>query len=764
MKLLLLCRKLYACALCAVISVSAFGQQSLWNADANTKWYTGDSKSYTISSAADLAGFAKLVNDGTYSFSGDTIRLGADIDLSAHMWVPVGKGDSTFKGCFDGGGYKIKGLKINGDNYSVIGFFSSIVANYRDNIVLKNITLSSENDSELYVGNMPQTPAYRIGALAGFVEVNNRGKILIEKCVNEISISGRESLSYASLGGLIGFISSDTKNCIDIVGCINRGDLTGSTQFSSFYIGGLIGSCDFVYDSYEDDMRVMIDNCHNYGVVAGVGTGGSYIGGLIGFNRSASLYRCSNQGEVTNSRISAISCTGGLIGNYDGGNGTYISNCYNSGDITGGGESSSRTGGLVGAAGGSFSEIRSISNCYNSGNIFSASGYFTSVYSTIGGLIGLSIIEISDCFVAVSSIGGIGDVYAVGNRISSMALDENYMYVGDISTNNKIINNGISWTGLMTFAPVNTWDSKVWIIDPTSRYLPKLNANDPDIPNPKYNEINDVSTGFSRIRNYNFFDKVYLGEIYENTIGINIVLEKDVFYLDTISKGRYLITLDCEENEKYTKGMFLFNNLDPEDGVSENYYTDNDVIYGSLAPVNAVRVGDALYIINNMEVKDISMLGELSKAGVVKKIDLKKTNNFIYSFLKHETGEDELKDAVSIESEAGGLVHIDDVTTKAKILPRAIPSVRFALFFIEPSAGNTTGNELTADEEVNVYASQGVLTIQSAAAENVMIYSVNGTMLMQVQKGVGEATYNVNLPKGVYIVKGSTGWVRKVIF
>lgn len=55
---------------------------------ASTEWYTGDGDEYTISSAADLAGLAQLVNGGT-SFQKKTIKLGENIDLEGKEWTPI---------------------------------------------------------------------------------------------------------------------------------------------------------------------------------------------------------------------------------------------------------------------------------------------------------------------------------------------------------------------------------------------------------------------------------------------------------------------------------------------------------------------------------------------------------------------------------------------------------------------------------------------------------------------------------------------------
>ena len=89
----------------------ATDETSTWDGSAvETDWYTNaeaDTTSYTISTAAQLAGLAKLVNEGPengspVNFSGKTVKLGADIDLAGKEWTPIGKSGATFNGTFDG--------------------------------------------------------------------------------------------------------------------------------------------------------------------------------------------------------------------------------------------------------------------------------------------------------------------------------------------------------------------------------------------------------------------------------------------------------------------------------------------------------------------------------------------------------------------------------------------------------------------------------------------------------------------------------------
>jgi len=67
-------------------------------------------------------------------------------------------------------------------------------------------------------------------------------------------------------------------------------------------------------------------------------------------------------------------------------------------------------------------------------------------------------------------------------------------------------------------------------------------------------------------------------------------------------------------------------------------------------------------------------------------------------------------------------------------------------------------------EETFAYLSAGTLYIQSPVAETVSIYSTSGVLLYNYQKPAGKATFPVNQLNGVVlIVKGSSGWVKKVI-
>jgi len=69
-----------------------------------------------------------------------------------------------------------------------------------------------------------------------------------------------------------------------------------------------------------------------------------------------------------------------------------------------------------------------------------------------------------------------------------------------------------------------------------------------------------------------------------------------------------------------------------------------------------------------------------------------------------------------------------------------------------------------AEAQVIVNLTGGNLLVNSQAAETVEIYSVSGELLHATQKVAGESNIPVaNLPAGVYIIKGGSGWAKKVV-
>ena len=103
---------------------------------------------FVLNNYTDLKAFANELNVNGKSFSGKTVKLGANIDLGNTEWTPIGQtgGNGTttwFQGTFDGDYHTIKNLAISasawdeGANYAA-GLFGFIDA---DGATIKNLTI-----------------------------------------------------------------------------------------------------------------------------------------------------------------------------------------------------------------------------------------------------------------------------------------------------------------------------------------------------------------------------------------------------------------------------------------------------------------------------------------------------------------------------------------------------------------------------------------------------------------------------------------------
>ena len=279
----------------ALVAFTGLQAQTIWDGTADTSWYNETSTEFEISTAEQLAGLAKLVNNGN-DFSYKTVRLTADIVLndtsdwgnwessaSANTWTPIGNWPNLFGGTFDGQGYTVSGIYINSENdhQGLFGYNEGTIKNIG---VTKSYIKGNDN----------------VGGVCGN---NSYGKI--SDCYNSGTVSNTGNGS-SDVGGVCGvnyegFISN----------CYNSGTITGTGNGSSD-VGGVCG-----YNIGS------IYNCYNSGTISG----SSGVGGVCGYN-NYDISNCYNSGEV-----SGNSCVGGICGTNN--DDSSVSNCYNSGTVNG---------------------------------------------------------------------------------------------------------------------------------------------------------------------------------------------------------------------------------------------------------------------------------------------------------------------------------------------------------------------------------------------------------------------------------------------
>ncbi|MBE6544051.1 MAG: hypothetical protein E7675_06585, partial [Ruminococcaceae bacterium] len=135
---------------------------SIWDGAVDTSWYSEDKSEFELSSAAALAGLARLVNEGV-TFEGKVLNLTTDVDWSSKPWTVIGKSEeNAFMGTFNGGHNTIVGAELTfGEQNTVaceyVGIFGYI----------KNARINSLGISECRVNGVNTTLSY-IGGLVGY--------------------------------------------------------------------------------------------------------------------------------------------------------------------------------------------------------------------------------------------------------------------------------------------------------------------------------------------------------------------------------------------------------------------------------------------------------------------------------------------------------------------------------------------------------------------------------------------------------------------
>ncbi len=229
----------------------------------DTEWYSSEKTSFLISTPAQLAGFASLVNSGT-TFSGKSVYLDSDIDLGYYEWIPIGNSVNAFAGTFSGEGYSVYGLKINA-SAAYVGLFGDSTGK----ITNLNIT-----NATVYSGDNYNYVSIACGYSSGEI--------------SDISVSGYIDAKISSyIAGIVGFTSAVIKNCRNNAEIVADG-----------YVGGIAG-----FSSNN------ILNCTNNGSIVGKA---SYVGGIVG-NVESSAER-TFKGLTNSGSVSGKSYVGGVIG------------------------------------------------------------------------------------------------------------------------------------------------------------------------------------------------------------------------------------------------------------------------------------------------------------------------------------------------------------------------------------------------------------------------------------------------------------------
>ena len=227
--------------------------------DADISWYKDADNEFTLTNAAELFGLAQLVNGGT-NFANKTVKLGEDIDLIGYIWTPIGIGNYSFKGVFDGGNHKITSMNVHAAGTSYAGLFGYVLGG-----TVKNLRVEG---SVKYTGG---TFGY-VGGIVGCCDSSGK----VTNCLSKVMIAAQGNYY---VGGVVGNLITGTINL-----CWNEGTVTGGSDST----GGIVGK----------NSKGTVTNCANFGEVKGSSTAG----GIVGRGAVANSY---NLGDVTGAEGSA---------------------------------------------------------------------------------------------------------------------------------------------------------------------------------------------------------------------------------------------------------------------------------------------------------------------------------------------------------------------------------------------------------------------------------------------------------------------------
>lgn len=316
-------------------------------------------------------------------------------NATSEQSVPIGNSSTKFSGTFDGKNHTISNLKTSGQYSGLFG--------YVNGATIQNLTVNVANNAGAtsaggLVGAVNGTTTIRnctvngtisgthqVGGFVGFAQGVYQDNTLvlpcnltIEGCTNNATVTTTSQASdnnRTSAGGFVGYVNAGAtvtiKSYTDENGqtkkSTNNGKISTTSSADNKGVGGFVGY------SYG---KITLTDCVNE--KNATITGKERVGGLVGYIGKADsdsqkemvISGCENKAAVTSNSTNDVYGIGGIVG-YNSGHKVAITNCINSGAITG----THETAGIIG-----YSDHSEISNCTNSGAV--------SGFATVGGIVG----------------------------------------------------------------------------------------------------------------------------------------------------------------------------------------------------------------------------------------------------------------------------------------------------------------------------------------------------------------------------------------
>ena len=318
--------RFFLIVLLSVLAVEVFpvsAQEDSWFDEGNydEEWLDKnfDNHVMIISTPEEFAAWGAAMNRWSWNYPDKTVRLAADIDMSAHKWItPVNEQfGGYFSGVFDGDGYTISGLTVvpaeEGGGYSddykrvTAGLFGKVRrAEIRDLTLDETCRVEVSGTYYFSFGDLD----LKIGTIAASAE----GDVRFIRCVNRADIvttpvlrTGDSHEIVCSVSGLVAHADE-----VKFLDCSNEGkiivDIQDNSDVVDIRVSGLVGRCGPVYGK---ENRIV--SCTNRGNIFVSGnTSGSVSVGGISSNYSFRVDSCENHSVVKVNAYEGSAYVGGV--------------------------------------------------------------------------------------------------------------------------------------------------------------------------------------------------------------------------------------------------------------------------------------------------------------------------------------------------------------------------------------------------------------------------------------------------------------------
>ena len=183
-------------------------------------------KVVTVSSAEELALFAKEVTDDGKNYSGYTLNLANDVDLGEYLWKPI-NGYKRLSGIVvNGNGHTIRNMKVRGCTKSSL-YGAGFIGDINGAVTVKDIAFDG---ADVFFVNYAK-PQFA-GNVGGIVLGYTYGTTLFEN----VSVTNSSIWGYGKIGILLG-MGADPGVKVTFKDCVSK----NNTIHAAYDMGGLAG-------------------------------------------------------------------------------------------------------------------------------------------------------------------------------------------------------------------------------------------------------------------------------------------------------------------------------------------------------------------------------------------------------------------------------------------------------------------------------------------------------------------------------------------